>query len=367
VTIKYLGKNWHQGIEIRTYWYEWLNGRANRLNHPLSQQERLNIETNGLADVIRMDAIGPKEVRSQCAHWALETIAISIHGTKITSNMKQKLQSQLHDGDLRDCILEKEEWTKYTFNNISWEAYVTAFCRLCRDRRISMAKAWSLRENLRERERVCVRACCCWCFFLWFKIKIFRCRIERDVYAMMPKNMCQNIEFNTRYDSLSIDMTYMSVGTLYVGHLRLVKLLECFIISSQLWLQSMLMVCYFTVLLRGGGGRVGTDHIRYSMSCERAMWNGEQAAPENLHGVSANKNGQKNRFSAAKGALVSGKETNNPSTVGSIMRKWTNIAASITRVLDVALKKFKYPVCHADCRVYVEGRTTGQVGSAIRP
>jgi hypothetical protein len=23
--------------------------------------------------------------------------------------------------------------------------------------------------------------------------------------------------------------------------------------------------------------------------------------------------------------------------------------------------------CHADCRVYVEGRTTGQVGSAIRP
>jgi hypothetical protein len=24
-------------------------------------------------------------------------------------------------------------------------------------------------------------------------------------------------------------------------------------------------------------------------------------------------------------------------------------------------------VCHADCRVYVEGRTTSQVGSAIRP
>jgi hypothetical protein len=26
------------------------------------------------------------------------------------------------------------------------------------------------------------------------------------------------------------------------------------------------------------------------------------------------------------------------------MKKWTNIAATITRVLDVGLKKFKYPV-----------------------
>jgi hypothetical protein len=30
-----------------------------------------------------------------------------------------------------------------------------------------------------------------------------------------------------------------------------------------------------------------------------------------------------------------------PHTAGSIMKKWTNIAASITRVLDVGLKKTK--------------------------
>jgi hypothetical protein len=52
-------------------------------------------------------------------------------------------------------------------------------------------------------------------------------------YAIMPKNMCQNIKYNTRYDSLSIALTYMSVATLYFGHLRMVKLLECFTISSQ--------------------------------------------------------------------------------------------------------------------------------------
>jgi hypothetical protein len=52
-------------------------------------------------------------------------------------------------------------------------------------------------------------------------------------YAIMPKNMCQNIKYNTRYDSLSIALIYMSVATLYVGHLRVVKLLECVAISSQ--------------------------------------------------------------------------------------------------------------------------------------
>jgi hypothetical protein len=52
-------------------------------------------------------------------------------------------------------------------------------------------------------------------------------------YAIMPKNMCQNIKYNIRYDCLSIALTYMPLATLYVGRLRMVKLLECFTISSQ--------------------------------------------------------------------------------------------------------------------------------------
>jgi hypothetical protein len=52
-------------------------------------------------------------------------------------------------------------------------------------------------------------------------------------YAVMPKNRCQNIKYNTRHDSLSIALTCVSVATLYSGHLRMVRLLERFIISSQ--------------------------------------------------------------------------------------------------------------------------------------
>jgi hypothetical protein len=32
-------------------------------------------------------------------------------------------------------------------------------------------------------------------------------------YAIVPKNMRKNIKYNTRYDSLSINLTYMSVAT----------------------------------------------------------------------------------------------------------------------------------------------------------
>jgi hypothetical protein len=73
------------------------------------------------------------------------------------------------------------------------------------------------------------------CLLLWFTFKIFRA-VGSSVmvpYAIMPKNMCQNIKYNTRYDSLSIALTYMSVAILHVGHMRMVKLLECFTISSQ--------------------------------------------------------------------------------------------------------------------------------------
>jgi hypothetical protein len=52
-------------------------------------------------------------------------------------------------------------------------------------------------------------------------------------YAIMHKKKCQHIKYNTRYDSLSIALTYMSVATLHVGYLRMVKLLECSTVSSQ--------------------------------------------------------------------------------------------------------------------------------------
>jgi hypothetical protein len=101
----------------------------------------MNIEASALEDVFRMEAMAPKEARTQCAHWLLENVSLSIHGAKITRNTTRKLQSQLHDGHFRDYLLEREEWAEHTFNNISWASCGIAFHRLSRNRFMATSNA----------------------------------------------------------------------------------------------------------------------------------------------------------------------------------------------------------------------------------
>jgi hypothetical protein len=54
-TIKYLEKEWCHDIDI---YFEWVKEHADILKHPLSRNERLNIEANELADIIQMEATG---------------------------------------------------------------------------------------------------------------------------------------------------------------------------------------------------------------------------------------------------------------------------------------------------------------------
>jgi hypothetical protein len=46
---------------------------------------------------------------------------------------------------------------------------------------------------------------------------------------------------------------------------------------------------------------------------------------------------------------------------------WAQLEHHVATGFGVSDASYKSITCHADCRVYVEGRTTGQVGSAIRP
>jgi hypothetical protein len=53
-----------------------------------------------------------------------------IEGTKVTSGTKQQLASQLLEGKLKEHIIDKEEWTQYTFDSVAWRECETAFKRL---------------------------------------------------------------------------------------------------------------------------------------------------------------------------------------------------------------------------------------------
>jgi hypothetical protein len=101
-TIKYLEKEWCRDITII---YSLVKGHADRLDRPLTRNERLNIEADAIADQIWMEARGPRGARPQCNHWELERVSLSIEGVKRMGHMKQKLRSQLYDGDMRDYLM----------------------------------------------------------------------------------------------------------------------------------------------------------------------------------------------------------------------------------------------------------------------
>jgi hypothetical protein len=48
-TIKYLEKGWFHDIDTS---YDWVKGHTDQINHPLSRNQRLNIEADELADII---------------------------------------------------------------------------------------------------------------------------------------------------------------------------------------------------------------------------------------------------------------------------------------------------------------------------
>jgi hypothetical protein len=72
--------------------------------------------------------------------YPVERCALFIKGTKITSNWKERLTQQLLDGDLRDYLMEKEQWKEGTFDNICWKLQKVALKRMPKARQKAIAK-----------------------------------------------------------------------------------------------------------------------------------------------------------------------------------------------------------------------------------
>jgi hypothetical protein len=62
-----------------------------------------------------------------------------IKGNEGIIGMKQQFVYQLSDGKLKDYIIEKEQWSQYTFDIVAWRDYEIAYKRL--SKRISVKHA----------------------------------------------------------------------------------------------------------------------------------------------------------------------------------------------------------------------------------
>jgi hypothetical protein len=119
-----LKRQWCNNIDVSV---RWVKGHADREGRPLTKYDQLNVEADLLADQIREEARGVYGARPDCPHCPIEKATLFIRHTKITSNMRYHLTSQLTDPKLRAHIMLKEEWSEHRFNKVDWTTFETAF------------------------------------------------------------------------------------------------------------------------------------------------------------------------------------------------------------------------------------------------
>jgi hypothetical protein len=137
VTIQDLIARWCKGISSSFYW---VKGHADRIDRPVTRDERLNIESGIQADAIRAQACGMIAAHPNCPHWDIEEASLFIRGSKVTSYMKNQLTSQMDDGNLCSFLMQKESWSPQTFDAIDWNASERALRRLSKNRQMNVVK-----------------------------------------------------------------------------------------------------------------------------------------------------------------------------------------------------------------------------------
>jgi hypothetical protein len=137
VTIQDIIMRWCKGIAFS---FHWVKEHVDIIDRTLTRYERLNIEANLQANIIRAQARGPIAARPNCAHWDIEEASLSIRGSKDTSEMKTQLKSQMHDDDLDTFLTTKETWPPHTFDSIDWHASELALRSLLKNRQMNVVK-----------------------------------------------------------------------------------------------------------------------------------------------------------------------------------------------------------------------------------
>jgi hypothetical protein len=136
-TIQDLIVRWCKGITLS---FHWVKRHVDCIDRPLTRDERLNIEADIHADVIRAQARGPIVARPNCPHRDIEAASFFIQGSKVTSDMKNQLTSQMHDDNMRSFFMQQESWHSQIFDDIDWHASERALRRLSKTQQMNVVK-----------------------------------------------------------------------------------------------------------------------------------------------------------------------------------------------------------------------------------
>jgi hypothetical protein len=136
-TIQDLIVRWCKGIALS---FHWVKGHTDRIDQQVTRDERLNIEADIQADVIQAQARGTIAARPNFPHWDIEAALLFIQGSKVTSDMKNQLTSQIHDDNMRSFLMQKKSCSSQIFDAIDWNSSERALRRLSKNRQMNVIK-----------------------------------------------------------------------------------------------------------------------------------------------------------------------------------------------------------------------------------
>jgi hypothetical protein len=126
--------------KVITLSFHLVKGHTDLIDLPLTRDERLNIEADIQADVIRAQSRGTIAAHPNFPHWDIATASLFIQGSKVTSDTKNQLTSHMHDDNLRSLLMQKESCSIQIFNPIDWNSSERALIRLSKNRQMNVVK-----------------------------------------------------------------------------------------------------------------------------------------------------------------------------------------------------------------------------------
>jgi hypothetical protein len=126
--------------QVSTVKAVWVSSHADKRGPPYPKQEELNIMTDILAERSQIELPDKLKPRHGALHSPEQQISVVISHKKVASRLPLHIANMIHGPTLHTYTTQKEGWSSYMYESITWESFATAFNKLTSAQQITMTK-----------------------------------------------------------------------------------------------------------------------------------------------------------------------------------------------------------------------------------
>jgi hypothetical protein len=118
----------------------WVRVHSDKIGHPFTQHEELNVRTVTLAERAQSELPSDMKPRHNALHFPEQQISIVLRQCKVTSKLPFHISNAIHGPPLQEYMIQKENWAPLVFESIAWEYLSIAFNKLASAQQFTTSK-----------------------------------------------------------------------------------------------------------------------------------------------------------------------------------------------------------------------------------